>query len=238
MEEQTVRNIFRRGNGDAPLPTPSFTVRRPMAPERSNGSDLRRAILDRARSLLVAEGYPHLSMRRIARAAGCSATSIYLHFESKDALVHALIDEGIARLYARLRAAREGCAEPAACLDAMARAYVAFGLENPEYYEVMFQLHPERMARYPAENYRRARRNLDLFAEVLAAGAAEGAFRAEPADVGANVLWTALHGLVSLLLARRVDVKVADEAFVDAAIRHALDGFRVGAPAAQGARTV
>jgi AcrR family transcriptional regulator len=199
-----------------------------MPTERPNGSNLRRAILDRARGLLVEEGYPHLSMRKIAGAVGCSATSIYLHFESKDALVHALIDEGIARLYDRLRAAREGCDDPAACLAAMARAYVAFGRENPEYYEVMFQLHPERMARYPVEYYRRARRNLELFAEVLAAGAGAGVFAVENADVGAHVLWTALHGLVSLLLARRVDVKVADEAFVDAAIRHALDGFRVG----------
>ena len=203
-----------------------------MPSERPNGSDLRRAILDRARGLLVEEGYPDLSMRKIARAAGCSATSIYLHFESKDALVHALIDEGMARLLGRLQAARDGCADPVVCLAAMARAYVAFGRENPEYYEVMFQLHPDRMARYPVEHYRRARRNLELFAETLAAGAGTGVFRADNADVGAHVLWTALHGLVSLLLAQRVDVKVADEAFVDAAIGHALDGFRLGAPVA------
>ncbi|HLT46078.1 MAG TPA: TetR/AcrR family transcriptional regulator [Rubricoccaceae bacterium] len=205
-----------------------------MPDARPNGADLRRAILDRSRSLLVEEGYHHLSMRKIARAVGCSATSIYLHFESKDALIHALIDEGMARLHDRLEAARDSAGrddDPAACLAAMARAYVAFGLENPEYYQVMFQLHPDRMARYPAEHYRRARRNLELFAGVLARGAEAGTFRVENPDVGAHVLWTALHGLISLLLAERVDVRIADEAFVEAAIRHALDGFRVGAPA-------
>ena len=40
-------------------------------------------------------------------------------------------------------------------LHAMSRAYVAFGLANPELYEVMFQLHPERMERFPADDYRR-----------------------------------------------------------------------------------
>lgn len=207
---------------------------RPPSPggARPNGTALRRAILDQTRGLLVAEGYDHLSMRKIARAVGCSATSIYLHFEGKDALIHALIDEGMARLHESLCAPHTEPDDPAAGLDAMARAYVRFGLENPEYYQVMFQLHPERMARYPAENYRRARRNLELFAAVIAAGVQRGVFAAESPDVSAHVLWTALHGLVSLLLAERVDVRVADEAFVDAAIRHALDGFRVGVPSA------
>ena len=204
-----------------------------MPDARPNGTDLRRAILDQTRHLLVDEGYDHLSMRKIARAVGCSATSIYLHFENKDALIHALIDEGMTRLQAELEAGRDACdpPSPVACLAAMAQAYVRFGLENREYYQVMFQLHPERMARYPADNYRRARRNLELFAEVIADGVDAGVFTVENADVSAHVLWTALHGLVSLLLAERVDVRVADETFVDAAIRHALDGFRVGAPA-------
>ncbi len=199
---------------------------------RPNGSDLRRAILDRARTLLVDEGYHHLSMRRIARAVGCSATSIYLHFENKDALVHALIDEGMARLYARLAEAAAAHDAPDDRLAALACAYVAFGRENREYYHVMFLLHPDRMARYPAENYRRARRNHEFNTAALAAGTEAGLFAVENPDVGAHVLWTALHGLVSLLLAERVDVRVADEAFVDAAITHALNGFRIGVPAA------
>ena len=117
-------------------------------------------------------------------------------------------------------------AEPLARLNALAHTYVRFGLENPEYYQVMFQLHPQRMERYPVENYRRARLNLEIHAQALADGVKAGVFDVESADTGAHVLWTALHGLVSLLLAERVDVKIADETFIDAAVRHALDGFR------------
>ena len=196
------------------------------APRTETGADLRRLILDQARHLLVADGYDALSMRRIARAVGCSATSIYLHFESKDALTHALIDEGMRRLYAALTAEAEAHADPPERLGALGRAYVRFGLENPEYYQVMFQLHPERMARYPAEDYRRARRNVELFATAIADGGASGALRVPaPPDVAAHALWTALHGLVSLLLAERVDVKVAGDAFTDAAVGQALAAF-------------
>jgi len=196
-------------------------------PGRQTGVDLRRAILDQARHLLVSEGYDRLSMRKIARAVGCSATSIYLHFENKDALTHALIDEGMRQLGEALDAADPGGAAPAR-LHALGHAYVRFGLDNPEYYQVMFQLHPERMARYPAENYRRARRNIERFAGVLSEGEAAGSLAPVPTpDVAAHVLWTAMHGLVSLLLAQRVDVRLAGDAFVDAAIQQALGGLRV-----------
>ena len=189
------------------------------------GADLRQAILDTARRLLVADGYDRLSMRRIASAVGCSATSIYLHFANKDALTHALISEGMDRLHAALSASVGP--DSVATLDALCRTYVRFGLDNPEVYQILFQLHPERMARYPAEQYRRARRNIEVFATALFQGASEGRLRAQPtADVAANVLWTALHGLVSLLLAERIDVRLAGDAFVEAAVWQALAGLQ------------
>jgi len=196
-----------------------------MPDARTNGSDLRRTILDRTRHLLVEEGYNNLSMRKIARAVGCSATSIYLHFENKDALFHALIDEGFARLNDAVHETAAIDGDPRARLEALSRRYVIFGLDNPEYYEVMFMLHPERMARYPAEKYRRARRNLNLFAKVLAEGADTGYFDVDDPAVAASVLWASLHGATSLLLAKRMDVKIPRAAFVGAVVRHAIAGF-------------
>ncbi len=197
------------------------------APARAaTGAGLRQSILDETRRLLVEVGYAKLSMRKIADAVGCSATSIYLHFDNKDSLVHALIGEGMRSLFEALQAA-DPADGPVARLAALSRAYVVFGLENPELYEVMFQLHPERMARFPPEAYRRARRNLDLFEEVLASGAEAGALDAEPTpEVAAHALWTALHGLVSLRLAERIDVRLADDAFTDAALHRVVRAFR------------
>ncbi|MEM1055922.1 MAG: TetR/AcrR family transcriptional regulator [Bacteroidota bacterium] len=195
----------------------------------ATGADLRQAILDATRHLLVADGYPNLSMRKIAGAVGCSATSIYLHFAGKDALVHALIGEGMEALYRALQTA-DPAGDPIQRLDALSRAYVDFGLSNPELYEVMFQLHPARMERFPVDEYRRARRNLDLFESVLASGAEVGVLDATPTpEVAAHALWTALHGLVSLRLAERVDVRLAADAFTDAAVGRAVRAFRVSA---------
>lgn len=191
------------------------------------GTDaLRRRILDTARHLLVSDGYAALSMRKIAGAIGYSATSIYLHFAGKDALVHALIDEGMARLHERLAAVVEAHPDdPVACLRALCRAYIAFGVDNPEYYDIMFMLRPERMERYPAEKFRRARRNLDLIADVLAAGDEAGVLEAGVPRVAASALWAQLHGTASLMLARRIDIRIEADDLVDAVVEHAVRGF-------------
>ena len=186
-------------------------------------TDLRRKILDTTRHLLVQDGYMSLSMRKIARAIDYSATSIYLHFDSKDDLIHALIDEGMGRLHDVLKRAAAGHPDrPIERLQALCLAYVEFGLDNPEYYEIMFMLHPEHMERYPAEKYRRARRALDAFAQVLADAEQKGLAHVEDARVSASSAWAALHGAVALLIARRLDVRIDTDAFVTAAVAQVI----------------
>ena len=91
----------------------------------------------------------------------------------------------------------------------------------------MFQLHPQRMERYPAESYRRARRNIERFGAAIADGVADGSLRAPAApETASSALWTALHGLVSLHLAERIDRRLAGRDFLDAAVSQAQAAFR------------
>lgn len=161
-------------------------------------------------------------MRGIAKRIGYSATAIYLHFENKDALVHALIDEGMENLYQRLRVSSVSEAQPAQDLETACRAYVKFGLENPEYYEIMHLLHPERMMRYPAEMYRRARRSLELIQDILTEGASVGQFAIESAAVSAAAIWAMLHGVVSLMISKRVDVRIDGDALISTLVGHVV----------------
>lgn len=196
--------------------------------------DLQRRILDTARHLLVQKGYQNLSMRGIAEAIGYSATSIYLYFDSKDALLHALIHEGMMRLRDRLQdTAAQHPEGPVRRLRALCRCFIEFGLDNPEYYEIMFQLRPERMERYPPEKYREARQNLDFFVQALEEGVEEGIFEVDDVQVSASTIWASLHGAISLLLADRVDARIDTETFIDTTIRRTIRGFRrVTAPSA------
>ena len=195
---------------------------------REREGDLRTAILDAARQLLVREGYRDLSMRDVSRAVGCSVSSIYLYFTSKDALVHALMDEGFGRWHRRmleLEAAAGADAPAAARLEAVCHAYIAFGLANPEFYEIMYMFHSDRMARYPKELFRRARRNLDLMGALVAACRASlGTSSPDDVAVVTTALWAALHGTVSTIIADRLDRRLDRERYVAGAVRFALAG--------------
>lgn len=192
-----------------------------MARAKPN-KELRASILDEARQTLVAEGYRALSMRRIARAVGCTATSIYLHFRDKDDLLHALIHEGLERLHEQLLSAVDGIEDPRRRCERLCRSYLEFALENREYYEVIFSLHPEHMKRYPQALYRRARGNLEFFADSIAASAGRAGDRQDADYLQAHVIWAQLHGAVTLHLTERVDFRLDVLAFLDAAVRNAL----------------
>ncbi len=189
---------------------------------------LRRQILTISRKMLLQEGFDRMSMRKIARSVGCSATSIYIYFKNKDDLLHALIEEGFEMLHVSLHdelAAQTGNnVGPADTLEMLCRCFVRFGMENPEYYEIMFQLHPKHMRRYPVEKFRKARRNIDLMMEVLEEGHRQQLFKVPDARLVANVIVSTLHGGISLMNAGRVDVKIDRHAYVETIIKSVLAG--------------
>jgi AcrR family transcriptional regulator len=202
--------------------------------EISAGSEMRTRILDGASRLLVEVGYANLSMRKLAQAIGYSATTIYHHFENKDALFHALVDEGMSRLrkYLAEVGPSPDIGDRMRHLESLCQAYVNFGLTNPEYYEVMFVLSPASVERYPVDMYRKARGNLDLFAQSIEGVAAieqaagRGVSDSTDVRVQATALWATLHGVVSLLNARRIDRRIDSRELVSTSIGNLLDTWR------------
>ena len=100
-------------------------------------AELRELILVAAREIVLEHGFEALSMRKIAEAIEYSAATIYLHFESRDALAFELVREGFAEMLAAV-APVAAIAEPLERLREIARRYVAFGIENPQTYRLIF----------------------------------------------------------------------------------------------------
>ena len=190
--------------------------------------DIRRKILEETRHLLISEGLNRLSIRMIARAVGCSVGTIYVYFKNKDVLVHDLIAEGFEMLIAVLEKAQVAYSRPLDRLAALARAYIDFALQNPEYYEIMFMLKPQQMARFPAEKYRRARRTIDIISQTLTDCAAAGKMTLDDGYMGAHVLWAFMHGLVGLIQAQRMDKRIQTEVLIDTSIRQILGMYARG----------
>ncbi|HIG86258.1 MAG TPA: TetR/AcrR family transcriptional regulator [Planctomycetes bacterium] len=197
-----------------------------------NGTDLKPRILREARNVLLEGGYTALSTRRIARGVGCTAASIYLYFKNKDALLHALIDEGFEILHAQLEAvSHEG--SPQDHLENLCAAYVSFANSNSEFYEVMFHLHPNQMERYPIDRYRVQRNYLALLGEAVMKSRQDSSPSPEATLRAATLVWSTLHGAVSLHLARRIDKSLRGSNHLNDAIRLAMRAVEISFPPSQ-----
>lgn len=181
-------------------------------------ADIRQSILDSTRKLVIKDGYNDVSMRKIANQVGCGLGTIYLYFENKDVLFHSLIDEGFEMMFEKIQQAEASQATPESRLRAVCRAYIQFGLSNPEYYEMMYLLHPDRMKRYPKEKFRRARRSFELIAGILQRIADQKGITLKNAKLKSYSIWATLHGAVTILIAKRLDISVDVDEFLDAVV--------------------
>lgn len=98
---------------------------------------LRTLIIDAARELFVTRGVEAVTMREIAKRIGYSATSIYLHFADKEALLRALCDTDFLALASSLRGNLQ-INDPVERMLALGSGYATFALTHPNHYRLMF----------------------------------------------------------------------------------------------------
>jgi AcrR family transcriptional regulator len=193
----------------------------------SKEQDLKQRILDAARQVLLAEGYRNFSLRKIARGIDVSATSIYLHFENKDDLVHNLMEEAIERLNNQLEQSISGETDPIQKLENLAHTYAEFALKYPREYQVIYLISSDEMSRYPKEKFRKARKGYEIVTDVLQEGVASGLIAEEKPRMAAYTFWAQLHGVMSVVLSQRLDTRIKQEEFIEEAIDHIVKGYQV-----------
>jgi AcrR family transcriptional regulator len=118
-----------------PTPTPR---RRPNA--RGHGEQLREEITAAATAMLdeLADDEA-LSLRAVARAVSIAATSVYLHFPDRDALVLAVLQRCNEQLVADGDAAAAAAPDPAAALRARILAQAEWAVGHPGLYKVLHE---------------------------------------------------------------------------------------------------
>jgi AcrR family transcriptional regulator len=146
--------------------------------------------------MLLEEGEGALDLRKVARRAGVSHAAPYRHFADKHALLVAVAEDGFVRLVGRLTQAVDAVdasADLYGRLLAVARAYLAFGLENPAHLREMFALGARDA--YP-DLYAAEKRAFDLLCVVLQP---EGE-RTPDTTRNAVLVLSSVHGLTMLAL--------------------------------------
>ena len=162
---------------------------------------LRRVILDAAGALFLEHGYEGFSMRRVAERIGYSATTIYRYYENKDDLLFAVVNEGFSEFARQLAAAADGARNPLKRLEALWRAYIKFGLENPVYYQMMFMQRADLLFESQREQTRPMIESFDVLQGAVRAAMDAGVMRRGDVETYSRVIWSLVHGVTALALA-------------------------------------
>jgi AcrR family transcriptional regulator len=188
------------------------SVNMKKAKDAYHHGDLRAALVGAALKLLEKRDFEQLSLREVARNVGVSATAVYRHFPSKESLLEALAEQGLAMLAEQ----QQGAAAKASDRGAFAqtgRTYVRFALANPNLFRLIFIHRPSRLrpdVDSPVGSPARLLRS--NIAKSLGPRATQ-----EQVFVAALRAWSLVHGLSMLILDEQVDRKAA-EAMIDMVI--------------------
>jgi len=155
------------------------------------------AIVDRAVAAVDADGVDALSLRSLARDLGVSAPALYDHIASKGDLLRRVAAVGYAELAGRW--SDLDADDPEAWIRASSHAYVAFALERPGLFAVMFRFRPA-FVQGPGEVEDEAatavfEQALDVVRDAVAAGTLQAA---DPVELALG-LWAAVHGVATVL---------------------------------------
>jgi AcrR family transcriptional regulator len=194
----------------------------------------RQAIIETARDLLAAEGIEAVSLRRVAAALGVTAPALYAHVTDKRDLLEGIADQEGLRVMDRVNSVSG--TEPLAVVRARCLAYVAYAKENPALFKALFMVRPE-LTHDPTQDERVAREAADTFA-VGAAPVYELAKTGMLGDVDPNLaalaIWTATHGVASVILAGPQFDPELERSLVETVINSVIAGLtqrRPGRPA-------
>ncbi len=164
--------------------------------------EIRTRILDAARELFASEGVESVTMRRVADRIEYSPTAIYFHFRDKDALLAELCDCDF-RAFSQNFTEIARIPDPVERLRQAGRAYVAFGLEHPSHYRLMFMT-PKTAGSQTIEKGNPEEDAYAFLKAIIVDLGQQGLLREEydNIDLAAQVIWSAIHGVVALEIAK------------------------------------
>lgn len=181
----------------------SATTRRSSRKAKGDGYLRRAEILEAAERIFVVEGYEGATIRKIADEVGVSSTALYMHFPDKNAILHEISERTIEVLLQRNREIAGKPIDAVVRLRMMLDAYMRWGLEHPNAYQVVYSLvRPPAAAAVLVGGVDQGAQSYEAFAGVVREIAAAGRLRSGSGDSAAQALWMSCHGVVALLTSR------------------------------------
>ena len=187
------------------------------------GQLTRELVVAAAHDIVSTEGLDALSLRRVAKVLGVTAPALYGYVEDKVDLLRALADVEFTRLSDAFAAI--DASDPLERVRMQAKAYVNQALADPALFEVIFQIRPDWANQPTVEELPAATKAFAAGAAAIEAAIAAGQLRAEDPFLISLALWSASHGVATVVLA---GINLGDDfnrQLVDSVIDNLLAGF-------------
>lgn len=176
--------------------------------ETYHHGDLRNALVTAALELISRGSPEQITLREISRRVGVNHRAVYRHFSDLTALLAAVAEQGYRELLSCMETtlAPMKRSSPERRVEALALGYIAFAIDHPAHYRIMFGRRLNEDGRFPvleelaADAYSR-------LAEELHAGQASGRFAPFKLRELVFTFWSLTHGFISLMLVGRLRVK-------------------------------
>ena len=182
------------------------TLQKPIKSARKAKGDghMRRAeILRAAERIFVAEGYEGATIRKIADEVGVSSTCLYMHFRDKDEILLEICTAAMEQLLEVNSQIAALAIDPVERVRMMLTAYVEFALENPNAYRLVFCASPQAASDVKQQiTHELGDQCSERFSGVVLEIAAQGRLKIADPRVVNQALWSACHGLVSLMITK------------------------------------
>ena len=177
-----------------------YTVKSEAAKGRSyHHGSLRQALIDAAEAVIAERGLDSFSLRETARRAGVSAAAPAHHFKDVRGLLTAIAAQAFADLADALEAATFAAGpNREARIKAQGMAYVAFALDRPARFDVMWR---KALLDYDDPRLKEAGdRAFDLLDRVVRPGGEPSCGSTDPALAPSIAAWSLVHGFARLAI--------------------------------------
>ena len=165
----------------------------------------RRDILDAARQEFFERGFHRPTVDDVAARAEVSKGTIYLYFESKEAILAHLLLEGLTLLLQEMEAVYDPDSQtPEDALRALAYAYRDFCRAHPNYFRLIMAFDRGRFEEAISPDlYQQvldqSLQGLALVAQTIEQGKEAGVFQVDDPWQAAGVVWAAINGVLVLM---------------------------------------
>jgi TetR/AcrR family fatty acid metabolism transcriptional regulator len=177
-------------------------VRAPAPPRREEKkAESRRRILESARAVFFRDGFMPANLDEVAELADVAKGTLYRYFESKAELYVAVLAHDGSLFERKLRETLAPELSAPEQIRRTGRFYLEHWMRNRDYFRIFWAVeNQEVIGELPREVVEEVTKLweqcLQLLADIVARGVAEGSFRScEPWQV-AHLLWTLANGLI------------------------------------------